>query len=228
MGVAMAAGIAVVISQLMVDSQKTQKNLELSIEVASIFGQIEKTLGQNKHCVATFEGYPLPADGTVVPIDAIILKSSNPAIPDIPKYRVGNSADPDNTFVSRGSKLQIKEMKAYRSSVSENAVNFEIEIAKPSVGQKFNAVFNPGAVRSQKKIITLDAIFDGAGNIQKCYSQLATTKKVHCDSLGGFFNGVDCELTRGDCELKIRDYLMRGYPNSKVICGQTYYPYSTI
>jgi hypothetical protein len=237
MGICMSAGVALVITNLTTTSHQTKRNLEISIETESVFAQIGKTLARNIHCVETFKGIILPSDGTHIQLDTIKQRFKIEGQPDIIKerYVIGDptSLIPDEVFISKGSKLQIKSMEAFRDVNSPNKLSVKVRIEKQVVGKKRNAQealeSDPINGTELNRFYEIDAVFNSTGEVVKCFSQLDGTRKAHCDSLGGdFSNSVDCVDTRGDCELKIRDYLMRGYPASRVICGQTFYPHSTL
>jgi hypothetical protein len=237
MGISMSAGIALVISNLTITSHKTQKNLEFSIETESVFAQIGRTLARNVHCVETFKGIIVPSDGTHIQLNAIKQKIEIDGQPDIinERYVIGDPSSlvAEEVFISKGSKLQIRSMEAFRNTTSTNKLSIKVQIEKPVVGRGRGAnealENDPINGIELNRTFEIDASFNLAGEVVKCFSQLDGTREVHCDSLGGdYSNSVDCVDTRGDCELRIRNYLMRGYPASKVICGQLYYPHSTI
>jgi hypothetical protein len=204
---AAVAGIALVIAQLGDNSKKIQSSTKASLEISTTVNNIEKLLLNTDHCSASFASLSLGM-GLSAPIDEIGRNNSGSFEPIFIK-----SLPPPNEVIIENTSLEIQSMNVTRDATNGNQMQLEVTFFKRN---------KAASARTITKRFDLEARFNGANVLQKCFSQLDGAIVSACEALGGNIQDADCIDTRLECEMRQQFMKWKGVPGTQNICGRNY------
>lgn len=181
MAAAAMGAIALVSTQLVSNSKKSQAGLSDSMAVNDAYNTVQRLLLKSEHCKAILQGATIPANGSQVNLTSITTDTVGGGSKT--HYSIGaNQKLP-------GTNVEFTSLTAKREAATPKMVTLEALFTKK--GKSFGG-------KTLKKRFYLEAAFT-ANQVTKCFSQMDNAVESACKSLdtNANFSSADCDLSTG-------------------------------